>query len=94
MAAATEKPASLVQIEDAPTRDHMERSDDEFDIAPEAIGTGNLPPGYYYSPKFLGTMIGVTLMSVSLYVGYVLPVSSARWNKLNSCQANPILRSR
>lgn len=44
-------------------------------VANEAIGTGNLPPGYFYSAKFLGTMIGVSLMNISLYVGYVLPVS-------------------
>jgi hypothetical protein len=72
----------------------MERSDEEFDVAPEAIGTGNLPPGYFYSPKFVGTLIGVTLMNISLYVGYVLPVSSARRNELNPRQTDPILRSR
>lgn len=95
MAAATEKPASIVQqVEDGPNRDHMERSDEEFDVAPEAIGTGNLPPGYFYSPKFIGTLIGVTLMNISLYVGYVLPVRSARINDLNPRQANLILRSR
>lgn len=78
MASATEKPASIAQVENAsPTRDAPERSDDEFDVAPEAIGTGNLAPGYFYSPKFIGTLIGVTLMNISLYVGYVLPVSLA-----------------
>lgn len=27
-----------------------------FDISPEALGT-NLPPNYYYSPRFVGTVI-------------------------------------
>lgn len=52
-----------------------EREDGEFNVANEAIGTGNIPPGYFYSPKFIGTLVGVTLMNISLYVGYVLPVS-------------------
>ena len=27
-----------------------------FDISPEALGT-NLPPNYYYSPRFLGSVV-------------------------------------
>lgn len=53
---------------------HGDVSEDE--VAPEAIGTGNLPPGYFRSPQFIGTLIAVTLMNISLYVGYVLPVSN------------------
>ncbi|CAM1509715.1 Fc.00g000500.m01.CDS01 [Cosmosporella sp. VM-42] len=49
--------------------------DVEDEVAPEAIGTGNLPPGYFRSAHFIGTMIGVTLMNISLYVGYVLPIN-------------------
>lgn len=47
-------------------------SDDE--VAREAIGTDNLPPGYFRSAKFLGTLMAVSLMNISLYTGYVLPV--------------------
>ncbi|CAK7218227.1 hypothetical protein SEUCBS140593_003475 [Sporothrix eucalyptigena] len=47
----------------------------EFNIASAAIGTDNLPPGYFYSLRFLATMVAVTLMNVSLYVGYVLPIN-------------------
>lgn len=47
----------------------------EDEVSPDAIGTGNLPPGYFRSPQFIGTMVAVTLMNISLYVGYVLPVS-------------------
>lgn len=66
----------------AVTVEHDERArpgnsplDDSDEVAPEAIGTGNLPPGYFRSAQFIGTLIGVTLMNISLYVGYVLPVS-------------------
>jgi hypothetical protein len=34
----------------------------------------DLPPGYYHSPKFVGSIIGVILMANSLYLGFVLPV--------------------
>ncbi|KIW02319.1 uncharacterized protein PV09_06465 [Verruconis gallopava] len=44
-------------------------------IAPEAIGTDNLPDGYFTSWKFIGTILGVSLMNISLYVSYVMPVN-------------------
>jgi hypothetical protein len=34
----------------------------------------DLPPGYYRSPKFVGSIIGVILIANSLYLGFVLPV--------------------
>jgi hypothetical protein len=34
----------------------------------------DLPTGYYRSPKFVGSIIGVILMANSLYLGFVLPV--------------------
>lgn len=44
-------------------------------VAASAIGGDyhDLPAGYYRSPKFIGTFIGVVFMAWSLYVGYVLP---------------------
>jgi hypothetical protein len=47
-------------------------------VAESAIGGDyhDLPKGYYRSPKFIGSFIGVILMAQSLYVGYVLPVGS------------------
>lgn len=33
-----------------------------------------LPPGYYRSKNFIGSVIGVCLMAISLYLGFVLPV--------------------
>ena len=47
-------------------------------VAPSAIGGDyhDLPDGYYRSPKFIGTFIGVVFMAWSLYVGYVLPANT------------------
>lgn len=44
-----------VQPED-PATSESEVHDDTFDISPEALGT-NLPPNYYRSPMFLGTVV-------------------------------------
>jgi len=46
------------------------------DADASAIGghVKDLPPGYYRSPKFVGSIIGVILMANSLYLGFVLPV--------------------
>jgi hypothetical protein len=62
------------RVEGSQSSEKIPGSVDSDGVAPEAIGTGNLPPGYFYSRQFLGTMVGVTLMNISLYVGYVLPV--------------------
>lgn len=61
-----------------PTRGHDE-------VAPEAIGGADkseLPRGYYWSPKFIGTMVATSLMLISLYLGYVLPVCGGRRRRL------------
>lgn len=34
----------------------------------------DLPAGYYWSKNFIGSVAGVCLMAISLYLGYVLPV--------------------
>ena len=50
----------------------------EFDGGADASAIGghlkDLPLGYYRSPKFVGSIIGVILMANSLYLGFVLPV--------------------
>ena len=33
-----------------------------------------LPSGYYRSKNFIGSVVGVCLMAISLYLGFVLPV--------------------
>ncbi|PYH87454.1 siderophore iron transporter [Aspergillus ellipticus CBS 707.79] len=40
------------------------------------IGLDQLPAGYYCSKNFIGSLIAVCLMAISLYLGYVLPVNS------------------
>lgn len=76
MALGTEKVDSMAvdQVENAVSRDKGLAPDSEPEVALEAIGTGNIQPGYFYSSKFIGSLIGVTLMNISLYAGYVLPV--------------------
>lgn len=66
-----EKDITVEQAEEAP----LPMTEPQEHVAAEAIGTNNLPRGYFYSPQFLGTMLAVSLMNISLYVGYVLPVS-------------------
>ena len=58
----------------------MERVDTVDTVAESAIGGDyhDLPKGYYRSPQFLGSFIGVILLAQSLYLGYVLPVSSLK----------------
>lgn len=49
-------------------------------VAPEAIGgmdKSELPRGYFWSLKFMGTIVATSLMLISLYLGYVLPVQSS-----------------
>lgn len=40
----------------------------------EALDLDQLPNGYYRSKNFIGSLIAVCLMAISLYLGYVLPV--------------------
>jgi hypothetical protein len=58
--------------------DQMKTEDTTDTVAPSAIGGDfhDLPDGYYRSPKFIGSFVGVVFMAWSLYVGYVLPSST------------------
>ncbi|GKZ37917.1 hypothetical protein AbraIFM66950_009749 [Aspergillus brasiliensis] len=40
------------------------------------VDLDELPAGYYCSKNFVGSLIAVCLMAISLYLGYVLPVNS------------------
>lgn len=55
---------------------------DDADLSAIGGHLEDLPPGYYRSPKFVGSIIGVVLMANSLYLGFVLPV---RVSSLLSC---------
>ena len=37
-----------------------------------------LPVGYYRSKNFIGSVVGVCLMAISLYLGFVLPVCRSK----------------
>ncbi|KAF2836293.1 fungal trichothecene efflux pump [Patellaria atrata CBS 101060] len=47
-------------------------------VAQEAIGglTQNMPPGYYHSPRFIGTLVATCLAQISGYLGWVLPANT------------------
>jgi len=61
-----------------------------------AIGghLNDLPPGYYRSLKFIGSILAVMLMANSLYLGFVLPVrvfsSFPRLTNHSELQANTL----
>ncbi|KAJ5937122.1 hypothetical protein N7466_003572 [Penicillium verhagenii] len=40
------------------------------------VNLDELPAGYYHSKNFIGSLAGVCLMAISLYLGYTLPVNS------------------
>ena len=66
----------MAEIGDSETTS-QQMTDDVLDVADaSAIGghLKDLPPGYYRSPKFVGSILGVILMANSLYLGFVLPV--------------------
>ena len=37
-----------------------------------------LPVGYYRSKNFIGSVVGVCFMAISLYLGFVLPVRRSK----------------
>ena len=44
-------------------------------VAPEALGL-ELPANYYFSSRFLGTLVATCLAQVSGYLGWVLPANT------------------
>ncbi|OLN91684.1 putative MFS-type transporter C16A3.17c 3 [Colletotrichum chlorophyti] len=55
-------------------RRDIDRDDDASSICSEALGN-DLPPGYYYSPRFLGCMAGFCLSAISAYIFLLLPTN-------------------
>ncbi|KAH8650071.1 fungal trichothecene efflux pump [Xylariales sp. PMI_506] len=49
-------------------------ADDASSIRSEALGN-NLPHGYFYSPRFLGTLTGFCLSAISAYIFLILPTN-------------------
>ena len=38
-----------------------------------------LPPGYWYSWRFIGSVTAIVLLGNNLFIGYLMPVSDYRW---------------
>ncbi|CAK7202848.1 hypothetical protein SEUCBS139899_005575 [Sporothrix eucalyptigena] len=63
-------------------KERVGRSDGQTDAAqlrdtspaPEAFGD-NLPPGYYRSSRFLGSVAAASLSAISAYLGWVMPAN-------------------
>lgn len=61
-----------------PSAEQVEIFDTAEDhVTAKAIGgdIDDLPKGYYWSMKFVGSVIGIIFMTQSLYCAYILPVS-------------------
>ncbi|KAL4810449.1 fungal trichothecene efflux pump [Aspergillus unguis] len=80
MALSHEK-SEAVGVSPDTTHEHLEIAGiaefDNGEIAPEAIGgtTKDLPPGYYYRPQFIGTMLAVSLGYISATIAYLIPAN-------------------
>lgn len=50
----------------------------EHTEVPGITSTGNEPlpenTGYWFSPRFIGTLLGIMLLANSLFIGYAMPV--------------------
>lgn len=67
----TDEKETLEQIEHEHREDQstvMDSSDDDFQV----------PKGYWYSYRFIGSMIGIVLLANNLFIGYSMPVSMNR----------------
>ncbi|KAK0388942.1 hypothetical protein NLU13_2519 [Sarocladium strictum] len=52
----------------------MKRDDDALSINSAALGD-DLPPGYFYSPRFIGALTGFCLSAISAYLFLLLPTN-------------------
>lgn len=69
-----EKPAKIENehIDINHTVQKVETTDIPEDLGGDAR---DIPSGYWKSYKFIGSIVGIFFMSMSLYLGFVLPVS-------------------
>lgn len=65
-----------------PSGDILSKSADDLtsqhvEVAEEAVGgdVNNLPPGYYRSFHFIGTILAAWLQYLAVYAGYTVPIS-------------------
>jgi hypothetical protein len=69
------------EIEDASSRINFQtpvhradKADDASSVRSEALGD-DLPPGYFYSFQFIGTVTGFALSAISAYIFLLMPTS-------------------
>lgn len=55
---------------------HVENAEDHVTASAFGGDIDDFPAGYYWNIRFIGSSIGVMLMTQSLYLGYVLPTSA------------------
>lgn len=60
----------------APSEDDFVHSESVDTPYKQEINFENLPAGYYRSKNFLGSLMAVCLMALSLYLGFTLPVKA------------------
>ncbi|KAH8176649.1 fungal trichothecene efflux pump (TRI12) domain-containing protein [Sarocladium implicatum] len=69
------------KVEPVEHRDDLE--DEKYDVKRDADATSinsaalgdDLPPGYFYSPRFLGALAGFCLSAISAYIFLILPTN-------------------
>jgi hypothetical protein len=64
-----------IEFEKEPNLEHLEAittNRDAFNPLEEEEDA--LPPGYFKSYKFIGSMIAIVLLANSLFIGYSMPV--------------------
>ncbi|KAK3673263.1 hypothetical protein LTR78_006808 [Recurvomyces mirabilis] len=76
---SAEKSAEIHHVEQTAHHEHPTDIELHHDhVASEAIGgmVQDLPPNYYRSPAFIGTLVATCLAQISGYLGWVLPANT------------------
>lgn len=63
-----------VEKQQRPTIEFAENAEQITMVAPDEDGSG-VPPGYWTSPRFLGSCVAIVLLANNLFIGYAMPVS-------------------
>jgi hypothetical protein len=75
---AEKRSASIDQemVEDMDKHHHATDGTNDLHAGVEANEYDSaVPPGYWYSYEFVGSMVGIALLGNSLFIGYAMPVS-------------------
>ena len=66
----------LIDGQDVAKVAHLDGTIDYIDAKAVGGDVGDMPPGYYCSPAFLGTLTAICLASICAYLGWVLPANT------------------